>query len=142
LEAIPEQQHFIIIGGRNPMTIQQLILDLLPILVPYIVAHAFLVGAMLYHRLAVRLPANRQAILNGIASKAVAFVEQKYKTLDNAQKKMYAETGFYAFCKYFGIPAPDRDIVDAMIEAAVSELNREIGGATNATTVALPSPKS
>lgn len=122
------------------MTIQQLILDLLPIIVPYVLAHAFLVGAWLYHRLAVRLPANRQAILDNIASKAVAFVEQKYKSLDNNQKKMYAETGFYSFCKYFDVPAPDRDIVDALIEAAVSELNREIG-ATN-TNVALPSPKS
>lgn len=120
------------------MTTQQLILDLLPIIVPYIVAHAFLVGAWLYHRLAVRLPANRQAILNNIASKAVAMVEQKYKSLDNAQKKMYAETALYALCKYFGVPAPDRDIVDAMIEAAVSELNREIG----VNNVALPSPKS
>jgi hypothetical protein len=118
------------------MTTQQLILGLLPIIVPYIVAHAFLVGAWLYHRLLLKLPANRQAILNNIAGKAVAFVEQKYKTLDNSQKKMYAETGFYSFCKYFGIPAPDRDIVDALIEAAVSELNREIGA------TALPSPKS
>lgn len=118
------------------MTIQQLILALLPIIVPYIVAHAFLVGAMLYHRLLLKLPANRQAILNNIASKAVAFVEQKYKSLDNSQKKMYAETNLYALCKYFGIPAPERDIVDALIEAAVSELNREIG------TAALPTPKS
>lgn len=122
------------------MNTQQFILDLLPILVPYIIAHAFIVAAWLYHRLSQKLPANRQVILNNIASKAVAFVEQKYKSLDNNQKKMYAETGFYSFCKYFDVSAPDRDIVDALIEAAVSELNREIG-ATN-TNVALPSPKS
>lgn len=120
------------------MTTQQLILDLLPIIVPYIIAHAFLVGAWLYHRLAVRLPAKQQAVLEYIAGKAVAMVEQKYKALDNNQKKMYAETALYALCKYFGIPAPDRDIVDAMIEAAVSELNREIGGATAALSI----PKS
>lgn len=118
------------------MNTQQLILDLLPIIVPYVIAHAFSVGAWLYHRFTMRLPAKQQAILEYIANKAVAMVEQKYKSADNAQKKMYAETALYSLCKYFGVPSPDRDIVDALIEAAVSELNREIG------TTALSTPKS
>jgi Bacteriophage holin of superfamily 6 (Holin_LLH) len=105
------------------VTIQQIILDLLPIIVPYVICHAFLVGAQLYHRLTVKLPTNQRAILEGFASKAVAMVAQKYKALDNTQKRAYADEALHDLCKYFDIPVPDKAIVDVLIESAVSELN-------------------
>jgi len=120
------------------MTIQQLILDLLPIIVPYVLAHSFVIAARIYHGLTQRLPANQRAVLEYIASKAVAMAEQKYKSFNGTQKRMYAEAALYALCQYFGIPTPDRAVVDALIEAAVSEINRELG----TTDTTLPNTKS
>jgi hypothetical protein len=113
---------------------QQIALIILPIILPYIIAHAFTVGASLYHRIAARLPTNQRAALDYIAGKAVTMVEQKYKSLGSAEKRMYAETAFYALCKHFDVTVPDRTVVDAFIESAVAALDKEVA--------ALPTAKS
>jgi len=107
------------------MTAQQLILDLLPLLVPYAVAHAFGVAVYLYHQVIQRLPANRRAILESIASKAVLVAEQKYKGMSGQQKHMMAETAIRTLCEHLEIPVPCHEVIDTLIEAAVASMNKE-----------------
>lgn len=124
------------------MTAQQIALIILPLVLPYIVAHAFTLGASLYHRITARLPANQRAALDYIAHKAVTMVEQKYKALGSTEKRMYAETAFYALCKHFDIVVPDRAVVDAFIETAVNALDKEVAVKSSEDTAKVPALQS
>jgi hypothetical protein len=126
--------------------LQQILLALIPLIItPYAVAHAFSVGASLYHRITARLPANQRATLDYAARKAVSMAEQKYKSLPGTEKRMCAERAFYALCQHFDIPAPDRTVMDTLIESAVAALDKAVAGTISEDTtkaVALQSTKS
>jgi Bacteriophage holin of superfamily 6 (Holin_LLH) len=124
------------------MTAQQLILFLLPLLLPYVIAHAFALGAELYHRVLGRLPANQRAILEYIATKAVTAAEQKYKSLNGSQKRLLSESTARALCAHLDVPQPSAEALDAFIEAAVAGLDKAASEDTMKRRSTLPSVRS
>jgi len=109
----------------NPLA-QQLILDLLPFLLPYVIMHAFTLGVELFHKAIRNLPANRRADLEYIAGKVVTAAEQKYKSLNGSQKRLLAESAARALCAHLETPQPSAEVLDAFIESAVAGLDKEI----------------
>jgi hypothetical protein len=124
----------------NPLA-QQLILDLLPFLLPYVIMHAFTLGVDLFHKATARLPANQRADLEYIANKAVTAAEQKYKSLGGSQKRLLADSAARAICAHLNIAEPSAEVLDAFIEAAVAGLDKAVDEDT-VKIGTLPSAKS
>lgn len=121
----------------NPIA-QQLILDLLPLLLPYVIMHAFALGVELFHKAIRNLPANRRKDLEYAAGKAVTAAEQKYKSLGGSQKRLLADSAARAICEHLEVPTPSPEVLDAFIESAVAGLDHVV----SEDTAPLPSVKS
>lgn len=120
---------------------QQLILDLLPLLLPYVIVHAFALGVELFHKAIARLPANRRKDLEYAAGKAVTAAEQKYKSLGGSQKRLLADSAARAICVHLEVPLPSAEVLDAFIESAVAGLDKAVSEDT-VKMGTLPSVKS
>lgn len=99
---------------------EQVILALIPYIVPSIIALIIYI----YHQMFQRLPQKQRDALDQLATPIVQMVEQVYKNATPEEKKAAALHTIDLAFKAFGIPEPDSAIINAFIESAVYELNR------------------
>jgi hypothetical protein len=122
--------------------VQQIILILIPIVLPPLIAAAFAWGTSLFQGVLSRLPANQRSLLESLAGKSVLMAEQKLDGMSGDEKKKAAETAFFALCQHFKVPVPATAVVDAFIEAAVSMLPKVDNEDTVKVPASLPTTKS
>lgn len=99
---------------------EQVILALIPYIVPSIIALLVYV----YHQMFQRMPQKQRDALDQLATPIVQMVEQVYKNASPEEKKAAALHTIDLAFKAFNIPEPDSAIINAFIESAVYELNR------------------
>ena len=100
---------------------EQLILLIVPILLPAIIS----LSAVLYQRLVQGLPAKQQALVQQVVNTVVRAVEQEARnTLDGPGKKQAAMQMATNMLKSLHLNI-SQDVISSVIEAAVYALNQE-----------------
>lgn len=112
---------------------QQIILALIPYVVPSVIGLAVYV----YHQIFQALPQKQRDALEQLATPIVQMVEQVYGSQPDQAKKAEAVNAIKLGFKALNLPVPDDALMNAFIESAVFEMNR-LKSNTNTQPVPVP----